>query len=204
VTGHILAIGETQSGKTYSMNALHREGPPGLLSIFFNTNHVGYIWGTRVASLAQLVAAVARGDRRLNYVPPAGLEDATSHLWALWHYLMRYGAEGPVWCRLFVDEAQRFEPPGDREGPVEDATRRGLGKGIQVIVITQYSPGIKPGTRTNCPTRVLFKPGDEGRRFLLTTYGYPADVVDWTDRKRHWASKLPGGAWRLSPPVGTN
>lgn len=203
MTGHILAIGETQSGKTYSMNRLHREGPSNLLSVFFNTNHVGYIWGTRVASVAQLVTAVARGDRRINYVPPADLSGATSHLWGLWQYLLSKGLEGPVWCRLFVDEAQRFEPPGDREGPVEDATRRGLGKGIQVVVITQYSPGIKPGTRTNCPSRILFKPGDEGRRFLLTAYGYPPEVVDWTERKYHWASKHAGGAWRLHPPIDT-
>lgn len=200
MTGHLLVIGETQSGKTHASNVLHRGGPPNLLSVFFNTNHVGYIWGTRVSSLHGLAVAVARGDRRINYVPPADLAGATAHLWELWHYLLGKGAEGPIWCRLLIDEAQRFEPPSG-EGPVEDATRRALGKGIQVVVITQYPTGLKPGTRTNCPARIIFKPGIEGARFLDTYGQYPKEIVSWTAQKRCWASYLPARGWAYHLPL---
>lgn len=199
---HILAFGETQSGKTHVCNLLHRMGPPNLLSVFFNTNHVGYVWGTPVRSMAQFLVALHRGDRRINYVPPSDLPGATAHLEALWEALFSVAKEGPVWCRLLVDEAQRFEPPGDREGPVEDIARRGLGKGIQLVVITQYPPGLKPDTRTNCPTRIVFKPGLEGEKFLQT-YGsaYHPAVVPHTAHKRAWATYIPSRGWRLHPPA---
>lgn len=203
MVSHILAIGETQSGKTYACNQLHREGPRGLLSVFFNTNQVGYVWGTRVTSLHGFVMAVANGDRRINYVPPGDLPSATQHLWRLWLYLLDHAAEGPVWCRLLIDEAQRFES-ARVEGPVEDAARRGLGKGIQVVVITQYPVGLKPGTRTNCPSRIIFKPGIEGERFLRTYGSYPPEIIAHTARQRCAASYKADRGWRLHPPVGTS
>lgn len=198
---HMLVIGETQSGKTYWCNQLHRGGPSRLLSVFFNTNHVGYIWGVRVSSLDQFKRAVAAGSTRINYDPPSDLAGARAHLEALWQYLLGFGREGPLWCRVFVDEAQRFEPPGDAEGTVEDATRRALGKGIQVVAITQYPTGLKPGTRTNCTQRVIFRPGIEGTRFLLTYGTYPPEVIPWTAVPRQWSSYTPTLGWRFHPPV---
>lgn len=198
---HLLVIGETQSGKTFWCNQLHRGGPKTILSVFFNTNHVGYIWGTRVSSLDHVKRVVAAGDRRINYDPPADLAGARAHLEALWQYLLLKGREGPLWCRLFVDEAQRFEPPGDAEGTVEDATRRALGKGIQVVAITQYPTGLKPGTRTNCTQRVIFRPGIEGVRFLKTYGEYPGDVVTHTAAQRAWASYTPVRGWKYHPPL---
>lgn len=201
MTSHILAIGETQSGKTHACNLLHREGPENLLSIFFNTNHTGYVWGTRVSSLAQLIAAVTRGDRRINYIPPPDRAGARFHLQALVDYLKAKGREGPIWCRLLVDEAHRFEDTD--EGPVEDGARTLLGKGVQLVVITQYSPGIKPGTRTNCPWRIIFRPGSEGEALLVNNYGVPREVVAHANQKYHWASYTPARGWRVHPPVGT-
>lgn len=200
MTSHILVIGETQSGKTHLCNRLHREGPPSLLSIFFNTNNVAYIWGTYVSSLAQFKAAVAAGDRRINYVPPSDKAGARSHLQVLVDYLKAKGRDGAIWARLLIDEAHRFE--GTDEGPVEDGARTLLGKGVQVVIITQYSPGIKPGTRTNCPWRIIFRPGSEGEALLVNNYGVPREAVAHANQKRHWASYTPARGWRCHPPVG--
>lgn len=205
-------IGETQSGKTHWANQLHRTFT-GDLSVFFNTNHAPYVWGTRVHSLGAMKRAVADGHLRLNYLPVRDQVGAQAQLEELKEYLFAKGGPGiGVWCQVVADEAQRFKPTGGREDPVEDIARRGLGAfGVRVVAITQYPTALNPGTRTNCSGRVIFKPGIEGDRFVQTYGSYPyAQIKAWTDqvvqtadgpKHRYFATYRADRSWQYHPPL---
>lgn len=195
MVSHIVEIGETQSGKTYHANQLHRTFPG--LSIFFNTNEVPYVWGERIRSPGQLQEGVKRGTTKFVYDPPQDQSAGEAELGRLKNYLFSHAKPGtPVWCQVVVDEAQRF--PDE----TEDFVRRALGRGIRVVVVSQYPTGLRPGIRTNCPARVVFKPGIEGLKFLRDYGYYPHEEIEaWTANKYHFVSYTPADGWVRHTPV---
>jgi len=195
VTGHVLVIGETQSGKTYYANVLHRRWPK--LSIFFNTNEVPDVWGERITNHTQIREALRRGTTHFCYNPSQSQERAEAQLRALQAYLYEHAKPGTApWCQLVVDEAQKFNEVA------EDLTRLSLGRGIQVVVLTQYPTGLSPGLRSNCPNRVIFKPGIEGIKFLRDYGTYPhEEIVDHTQHRYRFAKYSPATGWEYHDPV---
>lgn len=193
--GHVLVIGETQSGKTYYANQLHQRWPQ--LSIFYNTNEVPYVWGQRVQGVREIREGVKQGTRKFVFQPSQSAATAEAQLRGLQAYLYSHAKPGtPVWCQLVVDEAQKFNEA------TEDLTRLSLGRGIQVVPVTQYPTGLSPGLRSNCPNRVIFKPGIEGMKFLRDYGYYPhEEIVEWTANRYHFASYAPDRGWQFHQPI---
>src|ERR1041385_34618 len=105
MTGHILVIGETQSGKTFYANKLHQDFPG--VSIFWNTNHIPYVWGEKVQSVQGLAKVIAR-SKKINFLPTHGAA-AEAQLNQLVAWLFRHGkGAGRIWCQVIVDEAQEY------------------------------------------------------------------------------------------------
>jgi len=201
-TQHVLVIGETQSGKTFYANKLHQGFPR--VSIFFNTNHVPGIWGEKADSPRELARVLTR-SKKVNYLPPANVEEATTHLQSVVDFLFRHGkgAEGEVWAQLIVDEAQEFSRENSSNDPVRLVATRGLGAyGVRLVVITQYPVTLNTTTRTNCAYRVIFRPGIEGTRFLQSYGAYPSEEIEvWTRQKYHFVTYAPDRGWRKHTPV---
>lgn len=195
LVSHLIEIGETQSGKTYHANVLHRTFPG--VSIFYNTNEVPYVWGERIVNPNQLKDGLTRNATKFVFQPAQDRDAGEVQLGNVRDYLFRHAPPGtPVWCQLVVDEAQRY--------PVvtEDLVRRSLGRGIRVVVVTQYPTGLPPGLRTNCPSRIVFKPGIEGQKFLRDYGYYPHEqITAWTEQKYHYVSYTPESGWKLHTPV---
>lgn len=202
-SGHMLVIGETQSGKTYYANKLHQGFPA--VSVFFNTNHVN-VWGEKVSTTRDLAKTLAR-SRKINYLPSSDREQARADLDELVRFLFQHGAGASYrWCNLVVDEAQEFSREtsvGGQQDSVRLVATRGLGAyGIRLVVLTQYPPALNTTTRTNCATRVVFRPGIEGLSFLRGSGQYPHEqIVGWTNQKYHFASYNPALGWRYHVPV---
>lgn len=205
VTGHILIIGETQSGKTFYANHLHREfATRGHgLSIFWNTNHIPYVWGEKVQSVNGL-AAVAQRSKAINFLPSGNLEQANQQLAQLVAWIFKHGkGAGRVWCQVLVDEAQEYSRENSQNDPVRMVATRGLGAyGVRLIAITQYPVTLNTTTRTNCAFRVIFKPGIEGTRFLQSYGQYPVEELGvWTAKKYHFMSYAPNRGWAQHGPI---
>lgn len=192
---HLLDIGETQSGKTYYANQLHQRFPR--VSIFFNTNEVPYVWGQRIVAPSQLREGLKNGTTKFVYQPNQNLERADQQLAELREYLFAHAKPGtPIWGQVVVDEAQKFPETA------EDLTRRALGRGVRVVCVTQYPTGLPPGLRTNCPNRIVFKPGIEGLKFLRDYGYYPHEEIEaHTSRRYHFASYSPDRGWAYHAPV---
>lgn len=195
MTSHLIEIGETQSGKTFHSNVLHRTFPS--LSIFFNTNEVPYVWGERIVNIGQIKDGLSRGATKFVFQPAQEQKAGEAQLAGIRDYLFRHAPPGtPVWAQLVVDEAQRFPDV------TEDLVRRSLGRGIRVVVVTQYPTGLPPGLRTNCPARIVFKPGIEGQKFLRDYGYYPhEEITSWTEQKHHYVSYTPSRGWMKHGPV---
>lgn len=202
----MLVIGETQSGKTYYANHVHREFASGGhgLSIFWNTNHIPYIWGDKVSSINEL-AKVAGRSRAINYLPPGNVEAANAKLGRLVAWLFRHGkgSNGQIWCQLLVDEAQEYSRENTQNDPVRMVATRGLGAyGIRLVAITQYPVTLNTTTRTNCAVRVIFRPGIEGKSFLQSRGDYPIQEIEsWTLNKYHYVTYSAKRGWAKNKPI---
>lgn len=192
---HVVEIGETQSGKTYHANVLHRTFPG--VSLFYNTNEVPYVWGERIRSHNQIKDGLKRGTTKFVYQPSQDQQTGGAQLGALRDYLYSHAPPGtPTWCQVIIDEAQRYP------GVAEDVARRSLGRGIRVVIVSQYPTGLPPGLRTNCPARIVFKPGIEGLKFLRDYGYYPHEEIEaWTAQKYHFVSYTPDSGWVKHPPI---
>lgn len=201
MTGHMLVIGETQSGKTFYANQVHRKFPG--ISIFWNTNHIPYVWGEKVQSVNGLAQVLTR-SKKVNFLPSGNLEQANAQLAQLVAWLFRHGkGAGHIWCQLLVDEAQEYSRENSQNDPVRMVATRGLGAyGIRLVCITQYPVTLNTTTRTNCAVRVIFRPGIEGTRFLQSYGQYPVDrLTAHTSKKYHFMSYSPGTEWREHGPI---
>lgn len=195
----MLIIGETQSGKTYYANKVHQSFPG--VSIFWNTNHIPYVWGEKVSSVNGL-AKVMQRSQKINFLPAKG-QAGVAQLDQLVAWLFRHGqGAGRIWCQLLVDEAQEYSRETSQQDPVRLVATRGLGAyGIRLVAITQYPVTLNTTTRTNCAFRVIFSPGIEGSAFLQNK-GYPYEqIAAWTQRKYHFASYAPNRGWAYHKPV---
>lgn len=197
MTTHILLLGDTQSGKTFFANQLHRtfkihhpdgSTTPGL-SIFWNANRVRYVWGHVATSIQGLKQLAVAGVRHINYLPPENKPAALAQLDALRTWLFQWGQRanaGRVWVQVLVDEVQRYTGENLEPNPIRELATRGLGLGIRLVAITQYPKPIDTTTRTNLKTRIFFDPGMEGGQFLAT-YQYPREIIEsWTRHKHYW------------------
>lgn len=203
MTSHVLVIGETQSGKTFFANQLHRKWPR--VSIFVNHNHVPDIWGVQCKSTGRLMRALAE-DRKVNYHPPSDRDQARGELEDIVDTMFDLGEDwtgGDPWCQIVVDEAQVYDEGSNTVDPVETVATRGLGAyGVRVVAISQYPVGLKTTTRTNLATRVVFRPGMEGSRFIRQQWPGAADTIEaWTDQAYHYCTYRPGVGWRQHTPV---
>lgn len=199
--GHVLVIGETQSGKTFYANHLHREFPG--VSIFWNTNHIPYVWGEKVFSMRGL-AQVLQRSKKINFLPSGNVETANQQLAQLVGWLFRHGkGAGRVWCQVLVDEAQEYSRENTQNDPVRMIATRGLGAyGVRLVAITQYPVTLNTTTRTNCAGRIIFKPGLEGAQFLSMNREYPIDSIkDWTSGKYRYVSYEPNRSWMRHEPL---
>lgn len=199
---HLLIIGETQSGKTYYANKLH-QGSQGTVSVFFNTNHVPYVYGARVSSFNELVAALRSGWTKVNFIPYRGMDDperkrAAAQLREIIGFFDKlWGHTSTRWGRILIDEAQWFEQE------CQYAMTMFLGKHVQVLAITQYPKMVDTTSRSNIPTWVIFKSGFQMEKFFQG-FGkaFPhAKIVAWTSRKYHFASVSPTHGWRFHGPI---
>jgi hypothetical protein len=129
--------------------------------------------------------------------PPQDAKLGEAKLAEVRDFLFGHAQPGtPVWCQLVVDEAQRFPTV------TEDLVRRALGRGIRVVVVSQYPTGLPPGLRTNCPSRIVFKPGIEGLKFLRDYGAYPhEEIASWTEQKYHFVSYAPERGWERHGPI---
>jgi len=201
MTGHMLIIGETQSGKTYYANQVHRQFPG--VSVFWNTNHVPYVWGEKVQSVNGMAAVVAR-SKKVNFLPSSNLEASTAQLQQLVDWLFRHGkGAGYVWAQILVDEAQEYSRETSGNDPVRMVATRGLGAyGVRLVCITQYPVTLNTTTRTNCVNRVIFKPGLEGLSFLQSRGQYPVQEIErHTGQKYHFVSYAPDRGWAKHAPI---
>lgn len=200
MSGHLLVIGETQSGKTYYANKVHQEFPE--VSIFWNTNHIPYVWGEKVQSVRGLANVLTR-SKKINFLPPGNVQAANAELERLVAWLFHHGkGAGRIWCQVLVDEAQEYSRENSQNDPVRMIATRGLGAyGVRLVAITQYPVTLNTTTRTNCAYRVIFRPGIEGQRFLESYGAYPREIMDWTAHKYHFASYHPGRGWAYHRPV---
>lgn len=199
---HMLVMGETQSGKTFYANQIHRAWDR--VSIFVNTNETPDVWGRRCPSLGRLLRCLAH-DKKVNFVPSADRDKARGELEDIKDTMLdlsRTWSGGEPWCQIVVDEAQLYDK-GQKSDPLEDLARRGLGKGIRVVAVTQYPTGIKTGTRTNLATRIVFRPGLEGTSFIRSQWSsdLAERIQEWTEDPYHYASKAPGRGWEYHEPV---
>lgn len=201
MTGHMLVIGETQSGKTFYANKVHQEFPG--VSIFWNTNHIPYVWGEKVQSVNGLAEVITR-SKKVNFLPAGNIEQANAQLEQLVNWLFRHGkGAGRVWCQVLVDEAQEYSRETSGNDPVRMIATRGLGAyGVRLVCITQYPVTLNTTTRTNCVNRVIFKPGIEGLSFLQSKGQYPHQEIEaWTAGKYHFVSYGPDRGWQKHHPV---
>lgn len=191
---HVLVIGETQSGKSYYANRLHREFPG--VSIFWNTNHVPAVWGEKTSSTRTLAEVVSR-SKKVNFLPSSDGPTANAELQRVVNWLFKHGKDaGHVWAQLIVDEAQEYSRENTQQDPVRLVATRGLGAyGVRLVAVTQYPVTLNTTTRTNCAGRVIFKPGIEGQRFLQSYGAYPPEIESHTANKYHFASYNPDRGW---------
>lgn len=196
----MLVIGETQSGKTFYANKVHQQFPE--VSIFWNTNHIPYVWGEKVESVNGL-AKVLQRSKKINFLPSSNQGQAVAQLEQLTGWLFRHGKEaGRIWCQVLVDEAQEYSRENSQQDPVRLIATRGLGAyGTRLVAITQYPVTLNTTTRTNCAYRVIFKPGIEGLRFLQSYGAYPPEIEGWTAQKYHFAAYHPQRGWTYHRPI---
>lgn len=164
MSGHVLVIGGTRSGKSYWTNHLHRTYPH--VSIYFNFPRTA-VWGTKVNHPAQVPVALKR-DRKINYIPPFNVTQAKQHLDQLVALLFKIGQGASYkWCQIIIDEAHLFARSQDDDSSIVTVATTGLGHaGIRAVYITQHPKGLNTTIRTNCQHRVMFKPGHEASLFL--------------------------------------
>lgn len=199
--GHVFVMGGTQSGKTHWANELHATFPGP--SVFFNANMIHYIVGARCSSAAGVTRAMVQ-DQHVN-LRSSSLEDLVDVVAWLKRHGARHRQGGPPWAQLVVDEAQKYsrqQAVGGQPDPVQDIATTGLGAfGIRLVCVTQYPATLNTTTRTNCETRIIFRPGIEGERFLQSSGRYPFDdIIAWTSQRRHFASYHPDLGWRYHGP----
>lgn len=190
MTSHVLVIGETQSGKTYFANELHKEWP-GPASIFINTNHTKGIAGVRCDRPSQIAKALLKEPRVNLLMPEVDRDELNVILGQVKDLLFDWGvgSHGKQWGQVLVDEAQEYSREGTKMDPVRTLAARGLGAyGVRLVCITQYPVALNTTTRTNLKDRVIFSPGEEGELFLRNRGLKEVErVFEWTANPYHFA-----------------
>lgn len=227
---HLLVVGATHTGKTTWLNELQRRWPTSTMaggrrlpaySILVDTKGQPRLWGRRIQSLEPLSAALMRGPK-LVWDPPRRVdgiawEQASRellHLWAQVQVVARrlnWQPEWDPWLQVILDEVHKWMGPylgadGKRHhhpSTVADMASMGLGIGLRLAAATQHPAGIDSHTRDNLTARVVFRPGDEGRR-CLQSWGWPAQAIAEHTRRPHaFAAMRRDGSWSFHEPLRT-
>lgn len=199
MTEHTFIMGATLSGKSFLANDEHKRFAG--KSVFVNTKPTKDVAGVVTHTVAQTLRALGRG-KKVNFRIEQDDVGRVHALRQLKDALYRVAPRetGDPWGQIVVDEAQKYRV--SRNDPTGDLVRVAGGLGLRVLIVTQYPTGVDPEVRSQCDTRIVFKPGIEGTRFLRSYGEYPTDeILDWTNRPYHFVSYSTARGWVRRRPI---
>lgn len=203
--GHGAGFGMTGSGKTVAIRYFAENARSQV--VVFNPEDEP-MPGIRVQSPRDLWDAIAKGNRKVNYVPP---EDgsAVGHLEGVRLVLFRIG-EGlrarrggkaaPPWCVVLCDEVHLVSTKADRAGPVHSFYKLARKRGIAFWAFSQEPSEVAHICLTQ-PQLFLLWEVKAFRVPYLEDFGLPMSVIWHHVQRPHHFAVVAKNSYALCPPL---
>lgn len=195
---HCVVAGETGAGKTVVCNALHT-GIRDRLSVFFNTQHKGYVRGETIDYRGaedndKIARALDQGATKLDIRPRSVVPDEEHE--DLTDLLFRLAKEG-VRMAVFNDEVHEY---GNQKGSsVHRMHQRGRDPGegpggMKVFSISQRYVNHETSARSECKYFLqVGLPASQDRDALEDERSYPFDMVADSHDNQRFIDTVEGG-----------
>lgn len=194
---HGIITGQTGAGKTVVANALHAASDRP--SVFFNTQHKGYVRGETIdyggsVDDSKIRDAFARGATRLD-VRPRSIDGADEHE-DLTDLAFRL-AKGGVKLTIVNDEVHEYG--AQKNSSVHRLHKRGRSPGdqggaIKVWSISQRYTSVERSCRTECEYLVqVGLPSPADRELLDEERAFPFDLVHESHDQQQYKHEVEGG-----------